>query len=124
MADWVRENVSEEMYPEIGREIERIEQEISLAQLRKAREFSQVELAQVLHTTQASISKMEKRTDMYISSLRNFVAAMGGTLELIATFPEGKYMISQFSKLDEEPSLQNERTEKTDERLAHQPRFA
>ena len=51
--------------------------ELPLAELRRARGLSQKTLAGVLHVDQASISKMERRTDMYISTLRSHIEAMG-----------------------------------------------
>lgn len=60
-----------------------------LEELRTAREMTQVNLAKVLGVQQASISKMEKRTDMYLSTLRSYVEAMGGRLELRAVFQDG-----------------------------------
>jgi DNA-binding XRE family transcriptional regulator len=60
-----------------------------LEELRSAREMTQVNLAKVLGVQQASISKMERRTDMYLSTLRSYVEAMGGRLELRAVFQDG-----------------------------------
>lgn len=86
-------------WPEIQERMDRIEEAHTLEQLRKARQFSQNELAQVLKVTQANVSKIEKRTDMYLSTMRNFIEAMGGHLDIIASFPEGKYVITQFNRL-------------------------
>jgi DNA-binding Xre family transcriptional regulator len=72
-----------------------------LDELRSARNFTQTHLAQLLNITQASVSKMEKRTDMYVSTLRSFVQAMGGELEIKAVFSEGSVRIEQFSTLPE-----------------------
>jgi len=72
--------------------------EMPLHELRKAQELSQETLAKALHVNQAAISKMERRTDMYISTLRNYIRAMGGELEIIATFPEGQVKIENFAK--------------------------
>ena len=72
-----------------------------LAELRHARQLSQEQLANVLHVKQASVSKLERRTDMYISTLRSFIRAMGGDLEITARFPDGSVSISQFEDLDE-----------------------
>jgi len=74
-------------------------EEMPLQELRQARQLSQEQLAGVLHVKQASISKLERRTDMYISSLRNFIRAMGGELEINAVFPDGVVSIEQFHKL-------------------------
>lgn len=73
-----------------------------LQELRHARELSQEQLAGILHVQQASISKLERRTDMYISTLRNFIRAMGGELEIRARFPDGVISIEQFHTLAED----------------------
>lgn len=70
--------------------------EMPLAELREARRLSQVTLAEALRVKQASVSKLERRTDMYISTLRNVIKAMGGELDIIARFPEGDVRIKQF----------------------------
>jgi DNA-binding Xre family transcriptional regulator len=74
--------------------------EMPLEELRLARNITQTHLASLLQITQASVSKMEKRTDMYVSTLRSFVQAMGGELEIRAIFPDGIVKIDQFSALD------------------------
>ena len=56
-------------------------------------------LADVLHVQQPSIAKIENRTDMYISTLRSHIEAMGGQLEVIARFPDGSVTISNFADL-------------------------
>ncbi len=70
-----------------------------LEELRTARNITQTHLASLLRITQASVSKMERRTDMYVSTLRSFVQAMGGELEIRAVFPEGTVRIDQFATL-------------------------
>ena len=74
--------------------------EMPLNELRQARGLSQKMLAEVLHVQQPSIAKIEKRTDMYISTLRSHIEAMGGELEVVARFPDGAVKISNFSDLD------------------------
>jgi len=59
-------------------------------------------LAEVFHVQQPAIAKLEKRTDMYISTLRSHIEAMGGELEVKANFPEGTVKISNFSELGRE----------------------
>jgi DNA-binding transcriptional regulator YiaG len=71
-----------------------------LQELRHARNLSQEQLAQTLSVRQAAVSKLEKRTDMYISTLRNFIKAMGGDLEIIAKFPDGAVQINQFEDIE------------------------
>jgi len=73
--------------------------EMPLEEMRTARNITQTHLASLLRITQASVSKMEKRTDMYVSTLRSFVQAMGGELEIRAIFPEGTVKIDQFANL-------------------------
>lgn len=65
-----------------------MERELSLSELRRARAMTQEQLAADLHVGQASIAKLEQRTDMYLSTLRRFVEAMGGGLEIVARFPD------------------------------------
>lgn len=73
--------------------------DLPLHELRKARGLSQAQLAAALNVQQPSIAKIEKRTDMYISTLRSHIEAMGGQLEVVARFPEGAVRISNFSEL-------------------------
>ena len=67
---------------------------VTLAELRKARELTQVALANALETTQSGVSRIEHQTDLYLSTLRSYIEAMGGSLELSAVFPDGKVLIS------------------------------
>ena len=84
---------------------ERMLAEMPLQELRHAKELSQVKLAEALHVNQAAISKLERRTDMYISTLRSYIKAMGGELEVIAKFPDGEVRISNFAdQSDDIPS--------------------
>jgi transcriptional regulator with XRE-family HTH domain len=73
-----------------------IRRDIKLTELRYALGVSQEELAQLLEKKQAAISRFERRSDMHISTLREFITALGGRLEIIATFPDASYHISQF----------------------------
>ena len=73
--------------------------EMPLQELRNARGLSQKMLAEALHIQQPAIAKLEKRTDMYISTLRSHIEAMGGELEVIARFPDGDVRISQFGQI-------------------------
>jgi transcriptional regulator with XRE-family HTH domain len=70
-----------------------------LQQIRNAREMTQTRLAEVLEMDQGNISKLEKRTDMYLSTLRSYVEAMGGSLEIRAVFPDGEVKIDLLNKL-------------------------
>ena len=70
-----------------------------LHQLRTAREMTQTRLAEVLEKDQGNISKLEKRTDMYLSTLRSYIEAMGGALEIRAVFPDGVVKIDLLNQL-------------------------
>ena len=74
--------------------------EMPLHELRKARGLSQKMLADELKVQQPAIARLERRTDMYLSTLRNHIEAMGGELEVIARFPEGVVKITNFSEID------------------------
>ncbi len=77
-----------------------IQEEATLRKVRDARNRSQEEIAQRLGVQQAAVSKLERRTDMYISTLRNLIQAMGGDLEIIARFPDQPPVrITQFNAL-------------------------
>lgn len=77
--------------------------EMPLDELRQARGLSQKMLAEVLHVQQPAIAKLEKRTDMYLSTLRSHIAAMGGELDVIARFPDGAVKIQNFAEIGKEP---------------------
>jgi transcriptional regulator with XRE-family HTH domain len=69
--------------------------EMPLDELREARAMTQIHLAKILGVNQAAVSKMERRADMYVSTLQDFVRAMGGELKITARFPEGTVEINQ-----------------------------
>jgi ribosome-binding protein aMBF1 (putative translation factor) len=73
--------------------------EMPLQELRQAHQMSQERLAELLLTKQANVSRIERRTDMYISTLRSYIEAMGGRLDIIAKFPDGEVYINQFEDI-------------------------
>ena len=73
--------------------------EMALDELREARALTQEHLAKLLGIKQAAVSKMERRADMYVSTLQAMIKAMGGTLQIVAIFPEGRVEIDQFRNL-------------------------
>ena len=78
--------------------------EMPLHELRRARGLSQEMLAKSLNIKQPNIAKLEKRTDMYISTLRAAIEAMGGTLDITAHFPDGTVKITNFSSIKDQIS--------------------
>jgi DNA-binding XRE family transcriptional regulator len=70
-----------------------IAEEMTLRELRQARRLTQVKMAKELGITQDGVSRLEKRTDLLLSTLRKSVEAMGGHLSLIAEFPDRKPVV-------------------------------
>jgi len=71
-----------------ARAAELIAEEMTLRELRHARKLTQVKMAKTLGVTQDSVSRLEKRSDLLLSTLRKTVKAMGGNLSLVAEFPD------------------------------------
>jgi DNA-binding XRE family transcriptional regulator len=71
-----------------ARSAELMAEEMTLRELRRARKLTQVRMAKKLGITQDSVSRLEKRTDLLLSTLRKTVRAMGGNLSLVAEFPD------------------------------------
>jgi DNA-binding XRE family transcriptional regulator len=82
---------------------QRLIDEMPLQELRRALDLTQQQVAATLGINQVAVSKMEGQTDMYVSTLRRFVEAMGGELRIVAHFPEGNVEINQFKR---EPELE------------------
>ncbi len=80
--------------------------DMALNELRSARDLTQGDLAEQLSLEQPAISKLERRADMYVSTLRKYIEAMGGELEIIAHFPEGNVRINQFQDLEDDQARQ------------------
>jgi len=70
--------------------------EMQLQDLRKTRKVTQVEVAKAMSVEQAAISKLEHRDDMYVSTLREYVKALGGELKLVASFPDADIQVHPF----------------------------
>lgn len=94
------DKMSPEAKAQVAIKAKALDPEMDLAELRRARQLSQEQLATLLEVSQGSVAKMEKRTDLYISSLRRFIEAMGGELEITARFPDRNVSIKKFSELD------------------------
>ena len=70
-----------------------------LDELRRARQMTQTRLAESLGVNQGEVSKIEHRTDLYLSTLTEYVEALGGTLEIRAVFKDREVRITQFEEL-------------------------
>ncbi len=95
----LKATLSPEAQAKAAQKTEQMLQEMPLHELRQARGLSQKMMAEALHIQQPAVAKIEKRTDMYLSTLRSHIQAMGGELEIVARFPEGSVKIQNFSDL-------------------------
>lgn len=73
-----------------ARAAELIAEEFALRELREAKELTQEDVARRIGGRQVYVSRLEKRADMKLSTLREYVGAIGGTLELVVSFPKGR----------------------------------
>jgi len=87
-----------------------IERGVKLAELRRARDMTQAQLARSLETSQGRISQMEKQADLYLSTLRSYVEALGGQLQLSAVFDDGVVTIDTLAELEEEETTSTVRS--------------
>ena len=92
----LREKMSPEAQTRSAAKADQMIRDMALAELREAHALTQVQFAKLLGVEQAAVSKMERRTDMYISTLQTAIKAMGGDLEIRAIFPDGVVRIDQF----------------------------
>lgn len=97
--------LTKDFLPERRRRIDDMKRELlaemPLHQLRRARTLTQQDMAKKLKGNQSAISKLEQQADMYVSSLRSYVEAVGGQLKIVAEFPEGEIAITNFSNVGE-----------------------
>ena len=94
-------NFTPERKARTAAKVRALKAQMPLAELRQARARSQQELARTLKVGQPAVAKLERRADMYVSNLRRYIAALGGSLEITARFPEGAVSITNFSDLVE-----------------------
>jgi predicted XRE-type DNA-binding protein len=97
--DELRAKMSPESQARVAARVKEELAQMPLHQLRNAREMTQTRLAELLEMDQGNVSKLEQRTDMYLSTLRSYIEAMGGVLEIRALFPEGDVRIDLMNKL-------------------------
>jgi transcriptional regulator with XRE-family HTH domain len=75
--------------------------------LRDAKQLTQSQMAQLLKISQGAVSKVERRNDMFISTLRNYVRAIGGDLQIRAIFPDGDVLIDQFKDIRQAEAVES-----------------
>ncbi len=88
MRDYLARLPVEERHAVEARASELIAEEATLRDLREIRNRSQEQIAERLGVQQAAVSKLERRADMYVSTLRGVIQALGGDLEIVARFPD------------------------------------
>ena len=99
----VRKQLSAEREARVRRHVQEELLRLSLRQLRAARNLTQENLARTLNIKQSAVSRMEQRTDMYVSTLRSYLKAMGAELQVKAVFPDGEVEIEQFEEIEARP---------------------
>jgi DNA-binding transcriptional regulator YiaG len=100
----LRDKMSKERRARVEARVQAALEEMPLHELRRARDLTQMTMAKAMRTSQGEVSKIEQRTDVYVSTLRSYLEAMGGELEIVARFPDGAVKISQFGELDPVPT--------------------
>lgn len=95
-----------------ARAAELASEEMTLQELRRARKLTQARMARALRISQDGVSRLERRTDLLLSTLRKSIEAMGGRLSLIAEFPDREPVIlSGIAGLESAPSQHRSRRE-------------
>jgi DNA-binding Xre family transcriptional regulator len=94
----LRKRMSPERLARSEERVKKMLAEMPLHELREARRLTQEQLGEQLGVAQAEVSKLERRTDMYVSTLGRIIQAMGGRLELRAVFPDGEVTIERFAR--------------------------
>lgn len=97
----IRRKHSPEVEEGIRREVAKAGEVMTLQRLGEARQLAQVNLSKLLNVNQEAVSMIEKHADIYISTLRRYIEAMGGELRITAEFPVGTVQIDQFENLAE-----------------------
>lgn len=92
----LKHKASPEVRAQLQREAQAELQRIGFDKLRQARQQTQVAVAQRLKVRQGAVSRMEKQSDFLLSTLREYVGALGGQLELRVVFPDGDFLIESF----------------------------
>ena len=101
---------------------ELIAEEMTLRDLRKAQDLTQERMAELLGVGQDNISRLEGRADMLLSTLRSYVSAMGGSLELIVRFPDRPAVsLSALFGKEDKAKEKSRRRRTPEDRAEHHP---
>jgi predicted XRE-type DNA-binding protein len=105
----LRARMSPEARARVDTRVQATLREMPLNELRRARELAQKTVGEVLGMTQPEVSKLEQRSDALISTVRRYIEAMGGELDIVARFPDGDVRITQFGDLEERTAVTDRR---------------
>ena len=97
----IKDRVKPNTRARIEAEARRLSEDLHLSQIRKARGLTQEAMADILGVTQAEVSKMERRTELYVGTLRKFIEAMNGELVLAARFSDGVEIPIQLAEAED-----------------------
>jgi hypothetical protein len=100
---------SEESRERIRQRVQELRAEMSLGEVRRLRKLTQTRLSKRLKIGQEGISRMEKRSDLYISTLRSYVEGVGGKLSLVVEFPDQPPVVLAGLGMDEEKAKKSPR---------------
>ena len=114
----LRAKMSPEARARVDERVQAALQEMPLNELRRARDLAQKTVGDILGMAQPEVSKLEQRSDALISTIRHYIEAMGGELDIIARFRDGDVRITQFGNLDgdrpEAPPSRRRRNQRLD----------
>jgi len=94
----LRAKMSREQKAKLEQYCPDVRAQLALTQLRTSRKVTQVALAKYLDVDQTAVSRIEKRDDILLSSLNRYIAGLGGTLQLVASFPEGNVSLGEVGR--------------------------
>jgi DNA-binding transcriptional regulator YiaG len=95
----LRAGMTSEAQAEAEAEAIRLGEQMEVAELRRTMRLAHDEIARTLQIAPATVTKIEKRADMYVGALRGFIEAMGGELEIVARFPDHTVKIKNFADI-------------------------
>jgi hypothetical protein len=122
--DEILNEMSPERRARIERRAEEIRQEIDLRELRRLRKLTQARLSRKLKIGQEGVSRIEKRTDLYISTLRSYVEGVGGKLSLVVELPDRPPVILSGLGLDDGAQVRKKGTKSSTKSKAKSRRAA
>jgi DNA-binding XRE family transcriptional regulator len=113
LEEFTQDFSSEERARVAARTAELIEEELTLRDLRQARHLTQERIAELMGVEQENVSRLERRADLLLSTLSSYVAAMGGTLRLVAEFPNRHPVAIALADITSETPLKPSRRRRT-----------